>query len=118
MLAANHPLRANVAIVAAVIDNGDFETTARLELRALERMARALCEHTEQLTSEARTRGALGSREASLQLLVFDERRTQAMQLLDAPVRCQETQIARLERIVEALSCSREFFLRACPAAG
>lgn len=86
----------------------------RLELRALERMARALCAHTEQLTSAARERGVLASREADLQLLAFAERRKQAIDLLEAPAaRCDATRIAHLQRVVEALGCSREFFLGA-----
>lgn len=84
---------------------------ARLEARALERMARALCEHSRQLLAAARTRGALSSREANLQVEVFAERCTQAGELLeavDAPV--QESRIARLEKLVSALECSRGYF--------
>jgi hypothetical protein len=84
---------------------------ASLEARALERMARALCEHSKQLLAAARTRGALGSREANLQVEVFAERCTQAGELLevpDAPV--QESRIARLEKLVNALECSRGYF--------
>jgi hypothetical protein len=84
---------------------------ASLEARALERMARALCEHSRQLLAAARTRGALSSREANLQVEVFAERCTQAGELLgvaDAPV--QESRIARLEKLVNALECSRGYF--------
>ena len=85
--------------------------TARLELHALERMVRALCEHTEQLLAEARARGALESREADLQMLAFGERRTEAMRLLDSTSGWTESRIARLEQLVKALDCSRAFFL-------
>ena len=84
---------------------------ARLETRALERMARALCEHSRQLLAAARVRGALSSREANLQIEVFAERCAQAGELLqavDAPV--QESRIARLEQLVSSLECSRGYF--------
>ncbi|MET0291363.1 MAG: hypothetical protein ABW136_03295 [Steroidobacteraceae bacterium] len=84
---------------------------ARLEARALERMARALCEHSRQLLAAARDRGVLGSREANFQVEVFSERCAQAGELLqvaDAPV--QESRIARLEKLVNALECSRGYF--------
>jgi hypothetical protein len=84
---------------------------ARLEAHALERMARALCEHSRQLLAAARERGALGSREASFQVEVFAERCAEVGQLLeagDSPVR--ESRIARLEKLVNALECSRGYF--------
>ena len=84
---------------------------ARLEARALERMARALCEHSRQLLAAARARGALRSREANLQVEVFAERCAQAGELLqavEAPV--QESRTARLEKLVSALESSRGYF--------
>ncbi|MEP7312698.1 MAG: hypothetical protein ABI859_08945 [Pseudomonadota bacterium] len=84
---------------------------AHLEARALEAMARALCEHSRQLLAAARARGALSSREANFQVEVFAERCTQAGELLqgvDSPV--QESRIARLENLVNALECSRGYF--------
>jgi hypothetical protein len=84
---------------------------ARLEMQALEKMARALCEHSRQLLAAARARGALRSREAILQVEVFAERSAQAGELLgvvDEPVK--ESRIARLEKLVNALQCSREYF--------
>lgn len=89
----------------------DPDVLARLEMRALERMARALCEHSRQLLASAQDRGALRTREASFQVDVFAERCAQAGELLaaaDAPV--QESRIARLERLVNALECSRGYF--------
>ena len=84
---------------------------ARLEARALERMARALCEHSRQLLSAARERGALRSREANLQVEVFAERCAQAGELLQAPdAPVKESRIARLEKLVSALECSRGYF--------
>ena len=84
---------------------------ARLEMHALEKMARALCEHSRQLLAAAQARGALRTREASLQAEVFAERDAQAGELLgvvDPPVK--ESRIARLEKLVNALQCSREYF--------
>jgi hypothetical protein len=84
---------------------------SRLEMRALEKMARVLCEHSRQLMAAARTRGALRSREANLQVEVFAERCAQVGELLavvDAPV--HESRIARLEKLVSALECSRGYF--------
>lgn len=87
------------------------ETADRLELRALERMAATLCRHVEQLADEARARGRLETREAALQLEAFAERRAQAERLLRGdsgePLR---TRIARLEKTIEALDCSRTYF--------
>ncbi len=89
----------------------DPAVVAHLEARALERMAHVLCEHSRQLLAAARERGALRSREADLQVEVFAERCAQASELLqaaDAPVR--ESRIARLEKLVNALECSRGYF--------
>jgi hypothetical protein len=88
------------------------ESPARLELRSLERMIDALCEHIERLTLDARSRGELATREHNLQLEAFAERRTQALQILKT-VTCEshETCISRLERLMEALECSRAYFL-------
>lgn len=98
--------------VAGEIGRLDREATARLEQQALEKLARVLCDHTQQLASDARSRGALGSREASLQAQVFAERREQALQLLDATApRIDETRMARLEKLIQALQFSRSYFL-------
>lgn len=89
----------------------DPGVVASLEMRALEKMARALCEHTRQIAAAAGTRGALGTREAKLQVEVFAERCAQAAALLevaDPPV--QESRIARLQQLVEALELSRRYF--------
>jgi len=97
--------------MSAVLDRNDTQTTAHLELRALERMIGALCAHIEHLTSSARSRGELGSREADFQLQVFAERRAQAQQTLQRSARePDEIRIARLEKAVEALDCSRAYF--------
>lgn len=89
----------------------DVETTERLELRALERMIVALCEHIERVTCDARSRGALRSREADFQLQVFAERRAQAKETLETAAKePYPTRVGRLERMVEALDCSRDYF--------
>jgi hypothetical protein len=96
----------------------DPETTARLELNALEKMIGALCRHTEQLVADAQSRGSLNAREAALQLEAFAERRTQAEQLLAADSHePAETRIARLERLAQALDSSRAYFRAGEPEA-
>ncbi len=82
----------------------DASLTARLESRALRKMARALCEHTRQLVVAAGARGALNSREAALQAQVFAERRVQLLQLLltDIP-EVEESRMARLEKLIAAI---------------
>lgn len=97
--------------MAAVIDRYDHETTGRLELRALEKMIGALCAHVETLTDAARCRGRLGSREASLQLEAFLERRERARRLLATETsESFDVRVRRLEQLVEALDCSRSYF--------
>jgi hypothetical protein len=93
--------------------------TVRLEIRALERMVRALCRHTELLSRAARERGALDSREAQFQLQAFDERRNDAVRALEPGAREPDSmRIARLEKLVEALECSRAYFRAPEPRAG
>lgn len=88
----------------------DPEITARLELRALERMVSALCEHTELLSHDLRGREDT-SREADLQLQAFEERRAQALEALRVRTgETCETRITRLQKMVEALDCSRAYF--------
>lgn len=97
--------------MAAVIDRYDRETTGRLELRALERMIGALCADTEMLAAEAHTKGRLGSREASRQLEAFAERREKARAALaNESGEPFDLRLARLEKLVEALDCSRAYF--------
>ena len=90
----------------------DTQVTASLEQRALEKLARVLCSHTQQLASAAQSRGALKSREAGLQREVFAERRAQVMSLLDtnAPD-VDEPRMARLEKLIESIQFSRQFFM-------
>lgn len=95
----------------------DPDATRRMELRALEKMVRALCRHTEQLSREADARGELDSREAELQLEAFAERRGEAAQVLEPGAREPHAlRVSRLEKLVEALECSRAYFRS--PAAG
>ena len=87
------------------------DTTAHLELVALEKMTGALCEYIERLTRDAQARQDFESREADLQLRVFEERRTQALELLEVhSCEPREMRIARLQKAVEALDCSRDYF--------
>jgi len=89
----------------------DAETTARLELRALERMISALCEHTERLSHDARGSREGNSRETDFQIQAFEERRAQALEALRAQTQepC-EIRITRLQQLAEALDCSRTYF--------
>lgn len=87
----------------------DLDSKVGLEIRALVKMVRALCRHTEQLVSAARSRGALDSREAELQLRAFAERRSEALKL-PAATEPPAMRIARLEKLVEMLECSRAYF--------
>jgi len=96
--------------MSAVLDRHDPETES-LEARALEKMIRALCAQIEQLANAAGARGDLGSKEARFQLEAFAERRSQALhQLNDGAAEPHMTRVARLERFVEALDCSRAYF--------
>lgn len=89
------------------------DDTRRLELRALKKMTVALCEHTEQLAAAACARGAVEAREARLQLQVFSERRNEAADLLARVSNEPDAiRIARFEKLVEALECSRVYFKR------
>lgn len=88
------------------------ETTAMLELRALEKMAAAQCRHIELLQRQAGEAGKLATREADLQRSAFEERRREALELMRSPAaEPVESRIARLERLVEALEVSRTYFL-------
>jgi hypothetical protein len=90
----------------------DAEVTASLEQRALEKLARVLCSHTQQLASAAQSRGALNSREGGLQHEVFAERRAQLMRLLDSSAPAvDEPRMARLEKLIESIQFSRQFFM-------
>lgn len=100
------------------LDPLDTEATARLELQALEKMIGALCEDTERLAREARSRGELGSREAEFQLQAFEERRTQAARVLtDCVPEPHDIRVSRLEKLIDALDCSRTYFRTGAPAA-
>lgn len=92
----------------ALPDRYDDDATAELERRALEKMVAALCEDIDRLVHAA---GELESREARFQSEAFRERRAQAMALLEAArPEPDEVRISRLEKMVEALRSSREYF--------
>lgn len=102
--------------MSAVLDRQDSDITAHLEARALEKMIAALCRDTERLANEASGRGELESREARLQLEAFAERRAEALERLqDAREEPAQMRIGRLEKLVEALDCSRSYFRGAAP---
>lgn len=91
-------------------DGEQRNTTADLELRALEKMTAALCRHIELLWLNAARSGGL-DREAELHRQAFEERRKEAMRLVKTPgSEPIATRIARLERLIEALEVSRTYF--------
>ena len=87
------------------------QTSDHLEVRALEKMAAALCRHVELLWREARAAGNSATREAELHWQAFEERRDEAMRVARAGGgEPSPTRIAKLERLVEALEVSRDYF--------
>lgn len=104
--------------MAHVMQQQDAETAARLEFRALRREARALCEQTWQLVLAARSRGALQSREARLQVEVFGERRVQVLRLLlRGSDKIDESRLAKLEKMIAAILLSHAYFMNVQPVA-
>lgn len=97
--------------MAAVLEQGPPTPAEQLQLLALEQMLRALCEQVYRLVDVARSSRRLDSREANLQLQAFEERRTRALEFLDADrYEPCSTRIGNLEKLVEALDCSRAYF--------
>lgn len=97
--------------MSALSDRFDDDHSARLELEALEKMVSALCRDIDQLVSDAEARGALTTREADMQSQAYAERREQARVLLESKsTEPYEIRITRLEKMVDALATSREFF--------
>src|SRR5690606_9957924 len=87
------------------------DTTDGLALRALEKKLAAICRHPEPLSRGAEAAGGLGTREAELQRLAFEERRRDAMRVVrEGSAEPHWTRIERLERLVEALEASRAYF--------
>jgi len=77
----------------------------------MERLARLLCKHIEHLVRAAHARQGLDSREGRLQQQVFEERRSQLLQLLASPLRgSEEPRLARLASLIRALEFSRAYF--------
>ena len=88
------------------------------ERRLLQSTIEVLCEHVELLIREAHRLGRLRTREASLQLQAFGERKANALRLCatssDEP---WQIRVVRYEHHVAALECSRQFFSAALPSA-
>jgi hypothetical protein len=96
---------------AMYTNRGRPQAADLIEVRALEKMAAALCRHVELLWREAGAAGKPASREAELHRQAFEERRNEAMRLTRAgPSEPSSTRIAKLERLVEALEVSRAYF--------
>ncbi len=76
-------------------------------------MIGALLKQIELWMDSAKNKGRLRCKESSFQTQAFLDRRNQAMALLGKnamSVEPMEIRITRLEQMVEALQCSREFF--------
>ena len=103
--------------MVAIIEPQPADTTEQRELEALARLIGALCEQVGRLIDGARSDDRLGAREARFQIAVFEERRQRALGVLDTPSRepCS-IRIGNLEKMVEALECSRAYF-SACTGA-
>jgi hypothetical protein len=97
--------------MAAVFEQEPPTAAEQLQLLAVEQMLRALCEQVYRLIDVARSNRRLDSREASLQLQAFEERRFKALEFLDSDrYEPCSTRIGNLEKLVEALDCSRAYF--------
>jgi hypothetical protein len=102
--------------MAAVLEQ-QTEGSEQLQLYALQQMLRALCEHVARLVENANSCESLGTREADFQRQAFDERRGKALRHLNTEHREPIwMQIGDLERLIEAVDCSREFFVAKAPA--
>ena len=105
--------------MAAVMEREDQRAMLDSEANALEKMIAARCEQIERFVSEILSRGDPWSREADLQFLAFEERRTMALRELDDPCEVPlDVRIGRLEQLRNALDCSWEFFREAGAASG
>lgn len=87
------------------------DTAIDSEIHALERMLEARCKQIESMARSARVKGPEMSREQDFQMQAFAERRAQALQQVAAGIaEPRNARVARLERLLEALECSRDFF--------
>jgi hypothetical protein len=74
-------------------------------------MAEVLCEHLDQLIANFHETGRRASRESDLQMAAFAERRDSIRRFFASnTTEPTETRIARLEKLVDALNCSRSYF--------
>lgn len=95
------------------MEQRDTDTTHRLEQRALERMLTVMCTQIDQACRCITEAGAAASREATLQHAAYLERRQQALSVAkSAGNEPHHVRVARLERMVNALQCSRAYFCR------
>ena len=95
------------------------ETTEQDRLETLERMLSEICERLTELVDEALDSESLESREARFQLEAFEERRKRALTSLDVrPRGALPVKIGKLERLMEALECSWDYFSGLAESAG
>ncbi len=96
--------------MTATLDRYDADTTQHLEQRALERMLDAMCRQIDLACGKVASADA-ASREAALQHAAYLERRQQALSTAhSAANEPHDIRVARLERLVNALQCSRAYF--------
>lgn len=110
MHGAEHPDRSGGL---SKIPNDQPASPADPEVFALERTVRRRCEEIEHLARSSFPPGSTVCRESDFQLQAFAERRAEALRHLETANReSREVRIARLERLLETLECSRSFFAR------
>lgn len=102
--------------MVTVFESSSADLDEQREVEALEHVVRALCEHVARLVDAARFDERLGTREAHLQVAAFEERRRRALRALETDTRepCS-IRIGNLEKLVDALDCSRLYFAAAGP---
>lgn len=108
-------LRSTVRVhgMTSMPERGFAVSATDLELRALERMIGARCKQIERVAKTEIAGNAIEQRERDFQLQVFAERRTQALDLMRGDSsEPREIRAARLERLLQALECSSDYFCR------
>jgi len=81
------------------------------QIEALQRTLTALCREVTRLTDLVEAQGLPPSRETRFQLMVFEERRKQAVACLQTQeAEAPPFRISRLERLIEAIGCSWSYF--------
>jgi hypothetical protein len=97
--------------MAPISEPESADTTELRELDASAQRLRTLCEQVSRLIDGARSDDRLAAREARFQIAAFEERRQRALSLLDTRSRePYSIRLGNLEKIAEAVECSRAYF--------